>query len=137
MAPSPSSIFDDVDGKSLPSVVKTSLVAGPVATVGYAISTTVQNGQSALGDVIRTLGDVTTGALNGTFGSFPTILNAGAEGTASSLGADWGVLAFLVAVVIVLAALWMIQAVLDRIDQETLTGLPVPFMDRFQDEEEG
>jgi hypothetical protein len=132
-------IVDYARDSQLGSIVKGTLIGGPIATLGYGLSYGVDSVVGLYTGVIATLGDVTSGNLQAIFGSFPLILNAGAEGSAGAL-ASWGILAWLVAVAIILASIIMIARAYDRLDIETLSGIGIPGVDRFTgaspDEEE-
>ncbi|WP_435143729.1 hypothetical protein [Halobaculum sp. P14] len=131
MAKSVADIVEAAKESKLGKIVTGIVIGGPLATIGYALSYGVRSIQELITGTIGALETVTVGNIQALFGSFPTILNAGAEGTASSL-ASWGILAWLVSVVIIFATLWMVSKAYDRLNIETLSGLDIPVIDRFQ-----
>lgn len=142
MAKSISSIINEaqnmVQSGGLGAVIRRTLIAGPLATVGYAIAYGIEALQELYTDPLASLGTA-SGDIVSAFGSgIELILTAGARGSADALG-EYGIAAWITAILIIGGGIWVLGRIYDRMDIDFLTGIDVPVVSRYvgaSDEEE-
>lgn|GEM_PF-4101470 len=143
MARSVADIIDDtqttVANSGLGRVIRGTLIGGPIATVGYALSYGIDSLRKLITNPVDQLGLGSADVIGSFSGGISLLLEAGSGGSAAALS-EYGVVAWIVAIGIIIGGLWVMGKGFDRMDIDTFTGIDIPLISRFSgasaDEEE-
>lgn len=131
MAKSVSGIINEAQDLGVSGSIRKILIAGPIATTGYALSYGIDSLQYVFTKPMEALGLGGFQLTMASLGGMADILNAGALATANDIIANWGLLGWIVALAIIIGGLRLLGWAFDRMDIDFLSGVDVPILGRF------
>lgn len=131
MAKSVADIISEAKNLGISGAVRKVLIAGPIATTGYALSYGIDSLQYVFTKPMEALGLGGFQLTMASLGGMADILDAGALATANDIMANWGILGWLVALAIIIGGLRLLGWAFDRMDIDFLSGVDVPILGRF------
>ncbi|WP_135807268.1 hypothetical protein [Halorussus marinus] len=131
MAKSVGDIIEEAQGEGVSGTIRKILIAGPIATAGYSISYGIDSLQNVFTNPLDSLAEQTANLTESSLGGMAELLDAGSLSSANAIINEWGLLGWLMALLLIIATMWLLGTAYDLLDIDFLSGVDVPILSRF------